>query len=412
MKKIVFLFVLAIAANFSFAEGYQVNMQSARQTGMGHVGAGMKLGSESMFFNPAGLSFMNKKSDFSLGGSLVYSNVNFNNELYGNYDHDTDSPAGTPFFVYGAMKLNEKLAVGLSVTSPFGSTINWGDDWLGKAIVQDISLKAIYFQPTVSYKLSEKLSIGGGVVFAYGAVDYNKDASLTLPDNSVVPGQVNLNGSTTAWGFNLGLMYDVSETVTVGFNYRSKVEMDVEDGDADFTYPVANPMFPQDGNFTAVLPLPANGTFGISWKASDKWLIAADLQYVFWDTYESLNFGFPGQEYLNLSMQKNFSNTMIYRVGGEYMANEKLTLRAGAYYDSTPIDLDLYGPETPGMDKVGVSAGASYKIAERLSIDAALLYINGSEVEGSVPTDAEGGTFFGNYETRAWLPTLGVHFSF
>ena len=50
----------------AFAEGYQVNSQSARQTGMGHTGTALKLGAESMLFNPAGMAFMDSKFDISL----------------------------------------------------------------------------------------------------------------------------------------------------------------------------------------------------------------------------------------------------------------------------------------------------------------------------------------------------------
>ena len=65
MKKIATLFA-AIATTLSlYAEGYQVNSLSARQNGMGHTGTALKLGAESMFFNPAGMGFMNKKIDFN-----------------------------------------------------------------------------------------------------------------------------------------------------------------------------------------------------------------------------------------------------------------------------------------------------------------------------------------------------------
>ena len=60
MKKFfVFVFV-CICSLSSFAEGFQVNLLSTKQTGMGHVGVAMKLGAESMHFNPAGLVFMNQ----------------------------------------------------------------------------------------------------------------------------------------------------------------------------------------------------------------------------------------------------------------------------------------------------------------------------------------------------------------
>ena len=48
-----------------YAEGYQVNTLSARQNGMGHTGTALKLGAESMIFNPAGLGFSDKTLDLS-----------------------------------------------------------------------------------------------------------------------------------------------------------------------------------------------------------------------------------------------------------------------------------------------------------------------------------------------------------
>ncbi len=57
MKKFL---IVALAVTMSLpvlAEGYQINTLSARQLGMGHTGTALKLGSESMIFNPAALGF-------------------------------------------------------------------------------------------------------------------------------------------------------------------------------------------------------------------------------------------------------------------------------------------------------------------------------------------------------------------
>ena len=53
MKKLFLVLAAAAIASGAYAEGYQVNNMSAKQTGMGHVGTAMKLNSESIFFNPA-----------------------------------------------------------------------------------------------------------------------------------------------------------------------------------------------------------------------------------------------------------------------------------------------------------------------------------------------------------------------
>ena len=79
------------------AEGYQINSQSARQTGMGHTGTALKLGAESMLFNPAGMSFMNSKFDISLGTIGIKSKVKFNGM---GSKTETDNPMSTPIFGY------------------------------------------------------------------------------------------------------------------------------------------------------------------------------------------------------------------------------------------------------------------------------------------------------------------------
>ena len=77
MKKVIALACLSmLPMTYVAAEGYQVNAQSTKQAGMGHVGVAMKLGAESMHFNPAGLAFMENKIHLSAGVSGVFTNEN------------------------------------------------------------------------------------------------------------------------------------------------------------------------------------------------------------------------------------------------------------------------------------------------------------------------------------------------
>ena len=76
MKKVIALACLSmLPMSYAAAEGYQVNAQSTKQAGMGHVGVAMKLGAESMHFNPAGLVFMDKNVDLSAGITGVFAMV-------------------------------------------------------------------------------------------------------------------------------------------------------------------------------------------------------------------------------------------------------------------------------------------------------------------------------------------------
>lgn len=143
-------------------------------------------------------------------------------------------------------------------------------------------------------------------------------------------------------------------------------------------------------------------------------MVSIDVNYVFWDVYDKLTFlatnsTFPtAGEYTLSEIAKDWENSLTYRIGTQYSPNEKLDLRAGFYYDETPTQEDKYTPETPGANKIGISAGMSYKINDKLSFDASLLYIEGEKRNGVSPD----GVFAGEYKNTGFIPGFGLSYSF
>ena len=89
------------------------------------------------------------------------------------------------------------------------------------------------------------------------------------------------------------------------------------------------------------LPLAGTLNLGLAYRFGDRWTVAADVNYVFWSTYEHLTFTFTNSANANqpaipLSTPKDWKNSMTYRIGAEYKASDRLDLRAGFYYDETP----------------------------------------------------------------------------
>ena len=81
---------------------------------------------------------------------------------------------------------------------------------------------------------------------------------------------------------------------------------------------------------------------------------------------------------------RNYEDAVIIRVGGQYMVNEALLVRAGFYYDQSPITDEFFNPETPNSDNLGFTAGLSYNITDKLGVDASFLYIAGLERESEL----------------------------
>ncbi|HSM64298.1 MAG TPA: outer membrane protein transport protein, partial [Gillisia sp.] len=174
MKKLLLLTVFALATAVTYAGGYRVSLQGQRALAMGHMGVAVVNSAELGFFNPSGLVYLENKLNISVGGFGVFSDVVYQNEQTGDF-HRTDSPVGTPLYLYASYKITDWLTAGLSVYTPYGSSVDWEDDWAGSHLVNNIELAAIYVQPLVSVKLSPYFSVGGGPIYVTGSVNFNRN---------------------------------------------------------------------------------------------------------------------------------------------------------------------------------------------------------------------------------------------
>lgn len=444
MKKIVTLVCMCVLPfTYVAAEGYQVNAQSSKQAGMGHVGTSMKLGAESMHFNPAGLGFLDKSVDLSAGVTGVFAKAKYSQD---GYKHESDNDPSTPLYLYAGFKIYDFLSAGVSVTNPYGSSMDWGQNWKGSHLVQDISLKAFSVQPTVSWKIMDRLSIGAGLMVLWGDFSLNRafmssgDLAMMAMGNEalkplaekykeITPISVGLSGdSDIRLGYNLGAMFDVNDRLTVGVSYRSKVVMKVSEGLAEISYANETELKPYFGNaippldkgyFKAELPLPSNFNVGVTYKANERWLLSGEVQFVGWSAYETLPVEFYPRNELSQYDQnpvKNYKNTRIYRLGTQFAATSRFDLRLGAYLDETPVKDDYLNPETPSMNKLGMTTGFSFRPADPFSVDVALTYITGFGRDGSY-TDKSSITglerkFEGHYDVNAFMASIGVSYRF
>ncbi|MDR0304469.1 MAG: outer membrane protein transport protein [Chitinispirillales bacterium] len=449
MKKLTFAVILA-ACSFLFGEAYQVNTLSARQLGMAHTGAGLKLGSESMHFNPGALGFLDSKFDASGGVTMIIPKVQF----WGVNGHATpENNPSTPVYFYAAGNIKRLISLGLSFTTPYGNSASWDKNWEGAGLIQDISLKVFALQPTFAVNILDKVSVGAGPTINFGNFEQSKQLApiksleayrpLAYYDSDV--GQIldrnkdgvnlELSGKAdVAVGVNAGILFEaIKDKLAFGVSYRSGVKAKVSKGDAKIAAgndidslnriisrinssspePAAPNIPPEltmfnSKTFEAELPLPANMNVGVSFRPVEKLLLDFDLQWVNWGAYDKLNLVF--HNITTVVNPKKYENTFAYRLGTQIGLHEKFDLRFGIYYDQTPVPDDFLNPETPSTNKLGVTTGGSFRPVEMLSIDFAFLYSHGFNRDGSCPNPP--GRFSGGYKVEAFVPSIGLSFKF
>ncbi len=407
MRKLLLLVLFVSVTMVTYAGGYRVSIQGQRAMAMGHTGVAVINSAELVFFNPAGLVYLENKLNVSVGASGIFADVIFQNEENG-VTSETDSSVGTPLNAYVSYQVNEWMSLGLGVYTPYGSEVTWPTDWAGSHLVNNIDLSAIFIQPVVSFKLSDHFSIGGGPIYVTGNVNFNRNASRTTTDIEGVRSNITVDDTgVTNWGWSIGAMFNPTKDFHVGFNYRSEIIIESEDGEATFANFPNSSAAPPNGttSFTAELPLPAELTLGLSYQYK-KWLFAFDYNRQFWEVYESLDLAFGnGQTSIN---PRNYKNSSVYRFGLQYDATEKITLRAGYYIDETPVQEGFFSPETPRNSSDGFSGGLSFAITPKLAIDASFFFLRFEEVDASYDFAGDGVPFSGTYESSAFGPGIGL----
>ncbi|WP_264549209.1 OmpP1/FadL family transporter [Flavobacterium sp. N2820] len=408
MRKLLSLTLLALAGSTAFAGGYRVSIQGQKQLAMGHTGVAVVNSAEVAFFNPAGMAYLDKKFNLSVGGNALFAKTKFQNSQY-NWEASTEN-MGTPFSLYATYKINDWFTAGLAVYTPYGSSVEWDQDWQGAHLVNNIDLQAIFIQPSISVRVGEHFSVGGGPIFATGSVNFNRnvDRSTVNIDNERTDLTIESKG-ITAWGYTAGFMFNPTKKLRIGMNYRSEIIMEARDGDATFNdYPGTAP----ETKFNADLPLPAELTVGLSYKVTERLLMAFDYNRAMWSVYENLNVDFTNPALPDSNNPRNYKNSSTYRVGMQYAANDKFTFRAGWYFDESPVQDGYFAPETPRNDSMGYTGGLTYQVNSKLGVDVSFLYLHFDEVDNSYDYVSDGSSFGGTYKSVVFSPGIGITYGF
>lgn len=422
MKKLLTLTLFCPV--FMSAQGYQVHVQGQKQQAMGNAGTGFVQDCATLFYNPGGLSFL-KENAVSIGGTAAIVNTIYYDSIT-NTVTKANIPTGiapTLYSVYGVdttrSKLLQKFKFGLGIYVPFAGSAKWPDDWVGRFILKSTDLKVVSIQPTVSFKINDKIGVGAGFVYSMGSIDVSKDIFLT---NNTVGNyaSVDVKGKLSGYGINAGVYIQPTEAFSVGLTYRSAVKMRSKGATAEFTN-VPNQLRdsiivgggsttgPMKTDVSTTLPLPTIISLGFGYKFTDKFALAFDIHYLGFKVMDTLHLNFEnGADKLkNVADVRGFEDTYSFHLGGQYLVTDDLTVRAGLRYVLTPIPNGYTTPDGGDADRLVYCGGLAYKINKHFAVDASYSF------ESIVRKDRNQYYFFiGTYKTYANFAGLSLTYNF
>jgi len=375
---------LVLLPGLAFGSGFAINEQDAKAVAMGGAFVAQADDPAAVYYNPAGIVQLDG-TQVSLGLSLISPHTDFQT----NGNRAAVPPAGfwgppagthtsikdTSFLIpnaYLTQKYSDSVSFGFGAFSNFGLSTQWNDNWEGRFIVggTKAQITTLALNPVVAFKPFDKLSLSAGPVLQNLGIELKYKASLGGTNQS----SVKLSGDSWGWGYNVALLYWITDELKFGASYRSEIGQSITQGNVRFSpeVPLAG-LNNTSGN--ASITLPAIGYLGLSW-APKPFTFEFDLQYTGWSSYSKLkvNFDQPVAGQSSLERDKNWDSVWAYRFGAQYAVNDWLDLRAGIIYDPTPIPSTTLDPLVPSGDRwlYCIGFGTRY---QNLTFDFAYNYL-------------------------------------
>jgi long-chain fatty acid transport protein len=383
-----------LAAEPARSSGYFIDQQSV--PGLGRCNAANVAAAydpSTIFFNPAGLTELwngEPSSDTrkaSVGLSVIIPNSEIRNsgsttatpgslglQVPSKGQDQTNPTQPTPVGnIYLAQRLpNSRFYFGLGLTSPFGLSAKYDEDWFGRYDSTETKLLTINIGPTVAYKVSEQLSVGGGVDFQYAYAELTS----AIP-NPLVPGgptpatdaRFYVDGNSFAVGYNVGLLYRPTRAIRIGAHYRSGVSHDLS-GTALFQGFV--------GNFhtgaSSELNLPAIASAGAVFDLTASWSLFSDVTWYDWSVARVTRIQFTDAT-PDAIRPAHYDDTYTVALGLENRLSDTLTLRGGIKYDPTPTNDAFRDTTFADADRLWLAVGATYKVDNSLTADFAFTHV-------------------------------------
>ena len=389
MKKILSVGILIAFISITPAPAFAVGSGgfenasfSAKQLALGGTGTATPDEPAAISYNPAGIA--------DLPGVQFQGDANFislmtwkHNDITGNTrSAGTLSLVPTAYFTINPGKIfDDKLALGVGTDSPFGLMNKYRSS---NAAVHYTGwnnyLKMYTIKPTIAYKVTDNVSIGGGPMW-YRITDFG--GVQAYPNGALVPGlpdgQIRLNTSGNRWGWQMGTLIKLTKKHRLGYYFRSPVVVKTSG-----QVKVENSSFYggtgafETGVHTKV-STPMNMTWAYAYQPTEKTHYEADFTWSHWSTYKRQYFVTDpsGSAFDDMilnairSADKDYKDGYGLQLGVSHKLTKKLTLRAGSWFYWTPIPQKHFIPAVADSNHLAISIGAGYEINKYLTADLA-----------------------------------------
>ena len=377
-----FVAALAGGSGSAAAAGFYLQDQSVKGGGRAYSGEAADMGAESLWWNPASIAGIEQSEIYNgVTGIFVNSTVTDRGSTIHYLGGQTAAVGGNPRidnpvqngvlptggFAY---RINDQWAIGLAMTSPFSFVTKYPTESWTRYAAETSRLTTLDFQPTLAWRPTRWLGLGIGPNIEYQVAAL----SGALPNlfAGQPDGQQTLHGNGWNVGFNAGLQLHLTDRLTFGAAYRSKVlhELSGKLTVTGLEGLLGGQNFRADGG--AHFNTPWAATFGLRWRATDRLTLNAQAVRQGWSVFDAIFVTSP----LTTQTNENYHDTLSGAFGIDYEVTPRWIMRTGLQYDPSPTPGPTRDARVPDANRWLFSVGTSLKVTHRITLDASVTYID------------------------------------
>ncbi len=343
----------AFAGGVSQAHAAAFALIEQNASGLGNSYAGAAASAEdasTIYYNPAGMSLLPGGMQISAGVALINFSAKFSDSgssqtgtpavpstqaPLGGTGGDAGGLSAVPNF-YFATDLAKDLKIGVGISVPFGLKTKYDPDWMGRFQAIKSDIKTFNVNPSVSYKVSEDVSLGFGL-------SYQKlDAELTNAVNSYRSSiKYHVTGNVTFSGVPTATLTGISPALAAAFS---------------------------DGSVNLDIELPASASVALQHKLDPKWTLLGDVTWTGWSKIKQLVVTRDNGTTLSTTPE-NFKNTWRVGAGATYRYDDAWSIKMGLAYDQTPVNDTDRTARLPDNNRIWLSVGGQYRLSKDGTLD-------------------------------------------
>ncbi|TDN51784.1 long-chain fatty acid transport protein [Buttiauxella sp. JUb87] len=393
MKKSIVACSGLLLASFSHASGlyfYEMGTEDTALAGAGQAARAQD--ASTIVTNPAG---MTRLPDHMFTGGLQVMGGDINYQL----DNARQSPGNVMNLFPNAssfysQKVSEDVYAGIGLYGNYGLGIDFGD-WAGDRLIKKSTMVAMTLSPSLAWKLSDRVSIGGAVNANYGFLSLTRNVEgddKTQKDHD------------WAMSYRLGLLMDLTDQTRAGITWNSKT-------DYDFNID-AQARFPNLPNVDFTLPIgaqvraPQQIMLSLVHDIDKQWSVMGDLGWQDWSQFGAPQITVAGEAIDKTSRLKDTWHTAL---GVQYRPAEEWRLNAGVAFDSTVYkDQSDAALTLPTGDEWRFATGAQYQLSQASNIGIAVEYLHMQSSKIQSPA-----VLAGNYDNPyLWFTSVNYSYQF